>query len=180
MSPALPASLTALHRRRLREIWRSAGWPCQDMVEVELLAAGLLERRSDANGRETLRVSDAGIAVLAATLQKKRAVRGRHEALVARLALQLQCAGRIAWRGLSLRSRVADAERAQGHHWQVALPDVFSVRHTTLAGYLQPAVHGIKVRRAIRLSDLRQADEVPAECGVMFAVWLALAGRPAG
>ena len=97
MNPSPPASLTALHRRRLREIWRSAGWPCQDIVEAELLAAGLLERRSDANGRETLRVSDAGIAVLAATLQKNRAVRDRHEALVARVALQLQRAGRIAW-----------------------------------------------------------------------------------
>jgi hypothetical protein len=32
------ARLTALHRRRLRELWRSAGWPCQDMVEVELLS----------------------------------------------------------------------------------------------------------------------------------------------
>ena len=193
MNPSPPASLTALHRRRLREIWRSAGWPCQDIVEAELLAAGLLERRSDASGRETLRVSDAGIAVLAATLQKNRAVRDRHEALVARVALQLQRAGRIAWCGLSLRSLVADAERAQGQRWQMAMPDVFSVRHTTVAGYLQSAVHEIKVRRADLLSDLRQADkraaylgmagecwyvlaegiaradEVPAECGVIFA-----------
>jgi hypothetical protein len=28
------------HARRLREVYRSAGWPCQDLVEVELLAAG--------------------------------------------------------------------------------------------------------------------------------------------
>ena len=36
--------LHTLHRRRLRDVWRSAGWPCCDMVEVELLAAGLLKR----------------------------------------------------------------------------------------------------------------------------------------
>ena len=186
-------TLTALHRRRLRQIWRSAGWPCQDMVEIELLAAGLLERRSDAGGRETLRVSDAGIALLAATLQDNRAVRDRHEALVARVALHLQRAGRIAWCGLSLRASIADNEHASGARWQVAMPDVYSVRHTTVAGYLQSAVHEIKVRRADLLSDLRHADkraaylgmagecwyvlaegiaepdELPAECGVMFA-----------
>jgi len=192
-APVTPIALQAIHRRRLREIWRSAGWPCQDAVEVELLAAGLLERQQDANGRETLRVSDSGIGVLASTLQKNRAVRDRHDALVARVALQMQRAGRIAWCGLSLRALVADAGHAKGERWQVAMPDVFSVRHTTVAGYLQSAVHEIKVRRADLLSDLRQsdkraaylgmagecwyvlaeglaeADEVPAECGVMFA-----------
>ena len=40
----MASSLGPLHSRRLREIWRSAGWPCQDLVEVELLVAGLLER----------------------------------------------------------------------------------------------------------------------------------------
>ena len=55
------ATLGAVHRRRLREVWRSAGWPCQDLVEVELLAAGWLERLRDDAGRETLRVTDAGL-----------------------------------------------------------------------------------------------------------------------
>jgi hypothetical protein len=193
VSGPFPIPLKAIHRRRLREIWRSAGWPCQDVVEAELLAAGLLERCSDAAGRETLRVTDAGVAVLAATLENNRAVRDAHEALVARVARQLQHAGRIAWCGLSLRARVADAERPQGERWQMAMPDVYSVRQTSVAGYLQPAVHEIKVKRADLLSDLRQPtkraaylgmagecwyvlaegiaepDEVPAECGVMVA-----------
>ena len=158
-----------------------------------MLAAGLLERRSDAAGRETLRVTDAGVAVLAATLQKNRAVRDAHETLVARVARQMQIAGRIAWCGLSLRARVADAEHPSGGRWQMAMPDVFSVRHTTVAAYLQSAVHEIKVRRSDLLADLRQAnkraayldiagecwyvlaegiaeaDEVPAECGVLIA-----------
>ena len=172
-----PASihLNAVHRRRLREVWRSAGWPCQDLVEVELLAAGLLERRCDAAGRETLRVTDAGVAVLAATLQKNRAVRDAHEALVARAARQMQQAGRIAWCGLSLRARGVDAEHAQGQRWQLAMPDVFSVRHTSVAGYLQAAVHEIKVKRADLLSDLRNADKRAAYLGMAGECWYVLA-----
>ncbi|MCB2021491.1 MAG: hypothetical protein KDG44_11880, partial [Burkholderiaceae bacterium] len=61
------APLTPLHRRRLREVWRSAGWPCHDLIEVDLLAAGLLERVQQASGHETLRVTDAGVQVLAET-----------------------------------------------------------------------------------------------------------------
>jgi hypothetical protein len=191
MPPSLP--LTAAHRRRLREVWRSAGWPCQDMIEVELLAAGLLERVRDDGGRETLRVSDAGIQVLAATLQGNRKARDAHEALVARVVLEQQRAGRIAWCGLSLRARIADADHANGERWAMAMPDVFSVRQTSVAGYLQAEVHEIKVRRADLLSDLRheakraaylgmagacwyvlaegigQADEIPPDCGVMVA-----------
>ena len=37
-SPAAPV-LTAAHARRLRSMWRSAGWPCHDVVEAELLVA---------------------------------------------------------------------------------------------------------------------------------------------
>ena len=75
-----------LHRRRLRDVWRSAGWPCHDRVEVELLVAGLIERVRSAAGHETLRVTDAGVAVLADTLQRNRRARDAHEALVERVA----------------------------------------------------------------------------------------------
>ena len=191
MPPSLP--LTAAHRRRLREVWRSAGWPCRDTIEVELLAVGLLERLRDGGGRETLHVSDAGIAVLAATLQGNRQARDAHEALVARVVLEQQRAGRVAWCGLSLRARIADAAHAKGERWTMAMPDVFSVRRTSVAGYLQSEVHEIKVRRADLLSDLRyeakraaylgmagacwyvlgegigDADEIPPDCGVMVA-----------
>ena len=57
--------LTRHHHRRLREIYRSAGWPCHDMLEVELLAAGQVERVRSPDGHETLRVTDAGIQTLA-------------------------------------------------------------------------------------------------------------------
>ncbi len=188
---ALLPALTPVHRRRLREIWRSAGWPCQDAVEVDLLAAGQLERVRDAAGRETLRVTDAGLQTLAATLRSNRAARNLHEALVARVALDMQRSGRVVWRGLSLRAPVSDAGGAIS--WAMAMPDVFSIRHTTVEDYAEPVVHEIKVRRADLLADLRQtnkraaylslasqcwyvlragigrADEIPPECGVMLA-----------
>ena len=175
-----------IHRRRLREIWRSAGWPCHDMVEVELLAAGLLERVRHASGHETLRVTDAGVALIAETLQRNRAARDAHEELVERVARAMTRNGRIAWRGLSLRAKVGDA-------WAVAMPDVYSVRNTSVEDYLEPVVHEIKVRRADLLADLKretkraaylqlcgecwyviregigEPDEIPAECGVMIA-----------
>ncbi|WP_373684581.1 hypothetical protein [Ramlibacter montanisoli] len=49
MSAAVPTptgspALTRAHGRRLRDIYRSAGWPCQDALEIDLLAAGMLER----------------------------------------------------------------------------------------------------------------------------------------
>jgi hypothetical protein len=178
--------LTVVHRRRLRELWRSAGWPCHDMVEVELLAAGWLERVRHPSGHETLRVTDAGVAALAETLQRNRAARDAHEALVERVAREMTRAGRIAWRGLSLRAKVGDA-------WAMAMPDVFSIRHTTVEDYLEPVVHEIKVRRSDLLADLKRetkraaylqlsgecwyviregiagADEIPSECGVLVA-----------
>ena len=176
----------AIHRRRLRAVWRSAGWPCQDMVEMELLAAGWLERVRSSSGHETLRVTDAGIHVLAETLQRNRRSRDAHEDLVVRVAREMTREGRLAWRGLSLRARVNDA-------WVMSMPDVFSVRHTTVEAYLQPIVHEIKVNRADVLSDLRaqfkrdaylqlssecwyvlklgiaQPEEIPVEFGVMLA-----------
>lgn len=186
----MPAEWSAAHRRRLREIWRSAGWPCQDMLEVELLAAGLLQRLRDGAGRETLRLTDAGIAVLAQTLHRNRASRDAHEALVERVARAMQRAGRIVWRDLSLRAHIGEGD---GAGWVLAMPDVYSIRHTTVEAYLEPVVHEIKVRRADLLADLRheakraaylalggecwyviregiaQPEEIPPQCGVMAA-----------
>jgi hypothetical protein len=188
---------SAAHRRRLRDVYRSAGWPCQDAIEVELLAAGLLERVRQPSGHETLRVTDAGIGLIAETLQRNRARRDAHEALVERVAREMTRAGRIAWRGLSLRAKVGDA-------WAMAMPDVFSIRHTTVEAYLEPIVHEVKVRRADLLGDLRQPgkraaylqtssecwyviragiarpEEIPPECGVLVATEAALdVARPA-
>lgn len=98
------AALSALHERRLRDIWRSAGWPCRDNIELDLLAAGLLSRCSDAAGCETLQLTDAGIQLLAAKRRRHQAALSAHEALVQRVATQQQRAGRVVWCGLNLRA----------------------------------------------------------------------------
>jgi hypothetical protein len=170
-APPVGAALGAVHRRRLREIWRSAGWPCQDPIEVELLAAGLLQRQRDGDGRETLRVTDAGIAVLAAARRDHRAVRDPHEALVARVAREMQRAGRVVWRGLSLRAKVGQGDAAA---WAMAMPDVFSIRHTTVEDYLEPVAHEIKVRRADLLADLRRPEKGEAYLQTSSQCWYVL------
>jgi hypothetical protein len=164
--------LPAAHRRRLREMWRSAGWPCHDAIEIDLLAAGLLVRQWDEQGRETLHVTDAGVALLADTLARNRAAFGAHEALVARVAQDMQRTGRIVWRGLSLRAPLPADEG--GTRWVVAMPDVFSIRHTTVEDFAEPVVHEIKVRRADLLADLRRADKGGAYRALSSQCWYVL------
>lgn len=131
-----PPPLTRSHRTRLMAIWRSAGWPCQDGLEIDLLAAGLLERQTSAAGHTLLRVTDAGIAWLA----EARRAGQRRISLHDRMALafarqQLLPAGRIVWRELSLRAALApDEELASGG--AVAAPA------------LQPAAAGTETTRA--------------------------------
>ena len=190
MTDSSDVSITPFHRRRLREVYRSAGWPCLDSVEIELLAAGLLERRSSALGHVTVHVTDPGIALIADTLQRNRARRDPHEELVGQVAVEMTRAGRLAWRGLSLRAKVGEA-------WQMAMPDVFSIRQSTVEAYLEPLVHEIKVNRSDLLADLRrpakraayldvgsacwyviragiaEPNEIPLECGVIIATRVA-------
>ncbi len=196
--PCANASLGRTHARRLREIYRSAGWPCQDLLEIELLAAGMLERTVGPMGHETLRVTDSGLTYLAATLVRNRSALSAHEALVERVACEMVRAGRITWRALSLRAQLPPEAEGSAVRWCIAKPDVFSIRNTTVHEYVDPIVHEIKVNRADLLGDLRRpekraayldlggecwyvlgcnakgkpigdADEVPAECGVMIA-----------
>jgi hypothetical protein len=184
------------HARRLREIYRSAGWPCQDALEIDLLAAGLLERVRSALGHETLRVTDAGVQWLAFSLARNRGAFSAHEALVEQVAQEMGRAGRLAWRGLSLRAQVPTGDAAKPLRWCIAKPDVFSIRHTSVEAYVEPIVHEVKVRRSDLLGDLRQEakraayldlgecwyvlgcdargraigepEEIPGECGVML------------
>lgn len=164
-----PVRLGPAHERRLRAVWRSAGWPCHDVVEAELLVAGALERLRDAQGRETLRVTDAGLALIAGAVQRHRAARDRHEALVARVALEVQREGRLVWRGLALRA----PPQGEGG-WTLAMPDVFSIRRTTVEDYVEPVVHEIKVSRADLLGDLRRAPKREAYRAVASQCWYVL------
>lgn len=196
--PALPRS----HARRLREIHRSAGWPCQDPIEIDLLAAGLLSCERTPQGHDTLRLTDAGVQALAAAQRRQRAAFDAHEALVSLTARQLQRDGRIVFTGLSLRARVP--RPAQGNagdpgdavtaaaadparladaparpvevptRWVVARPDVFSLRHTSRPDWLAPAVHEIKVRRADVLGELRRPDKQAAYLDMSSEAWFVL------
>jgi hypothetical protein len=172
--PAPSVPLSQAHARRLREVYRSAGWPCQDLVEIELLAGGLLERVLAASGHECMRVTDAGLAFIAAGAQRNRARLSAHEALVERVAREMGRAGRIAWRGLALRAQVPCGEAEGAMQWCMCKPDVFSIRNTSVAEYVEPVVHEVKVRRSDLLADLRQAAKRAAyldlgECWYVLA-----------
>lgn len=204
-SPLLaPPRAGVAHRRRLREVWRSAGWPCRDPLEAELLAAGWLAARRDADGRETLEVTPAGLVVLAQATAVHRAARDGHEALVARVARELQREGRLVWRGLGLRAGLdgsgppvtdgpADASppddagcdaaagwlepappAAPRRRWVMAQPDLFSIRPSTREDGLLPLAHEIKVHRSDLLADLRRPDKGAAYRAMAGACWYVL------
>ena len=95
------------HRTRLMQVWRSAGWPCRDGIEIDLLAARLVALQATADGRETLQLTEAGIAWLAEARQSGLRALSSHDRLAQRFAEQhLLAGGRIVWRELSLRAPV--------------------------------------------------------------------------
>ena len=193
MQTAAIAAITAVgiipalgrqHARRLREIYRTAGWPSQDLMEIDLLAAGLLDRIRGPQGHETLRVTDQGLAYLAETLQRNRSALSKHEALVERVASEMVRVGRVTWRGLGLRAQLASAQAGGPPRWCIAKPDVFSIRNTSVADYVDPIVHEIKVHRADLLGDLRRPDKRAAYLDLGGECWYVLGcdahGRPIG
>ena len=184
MEFAIQITPRRVHLTRLMAIWRSAGWPCHDAIELDLVAAGWATLSEAASGHEVIRLTDAGVRLLAESRQRNRRSLSAHDRLAERVAEHLTAAGRIVWRELSLRAKVnvlgelapvaipragaglwpGDAtdegvlEQTQGKtSWRMARPDVFSVRHTSVEDYLQPMVHEVKVSRADLLSDLRHA-----------------------
>ena len=172
--------LPRAHARRLRDIYRSAGWPSQDTIEVDLLAAGLLERLRSADGHESLRLTDAGIQELSGALQRNRAAFDAHEALVDAVARQMHRGGRIVFTGLALRALVPveEGQEGAGQRWCIAKPDVFSVRHTSKEAFLAPAVHEVKVKRADVLGELKRPAKRAAYLDMSSEAWFVL-GRDA-
>ena len=100
-------------------------------------------------------------------------------------------AGRLVWRGLSLRAQVpvpvalpdgppsasADPNALQPPvqmAWVVACPDVFSIRNTTVEAYLEPIVHEIKVSRADLMGDLKKPSKRAAYLGMGGECWYVL------
>lgn len=180
-APAI--GITRFHTKRLREVYRSAGWPFQDTAEIELIAAGLLERASEPSGHEKVRVTANGIAYLAQSIRKNRQNRSPHELLVDRVAQTMVRDGRIVWTSLSLRARLPSQPETP-NRWKICKPDVFSIRHTSVATYLEPIVHEIKVSRADLLGDLKSKDKRDSYLDVGGQCWYVLGcdskGRPIG
>lgn len=181
------AAPSRAHLRRLRQYYRSAGWPCHDNIEIDLLAAGLVERSAaDAAGLERLRVTEAGLAALSGLVEANRRGLDAHEALCRRVAESLLLEGRVVYRRLALRAPVEGG-------WPTVRPDVYSLRNTTHENFLAPLAHEIKVSRADLLCDLRnpakrsgyqalserfyyvvaeglcEPDEIPGDCGLIVA-----------
>jgi len=170
---SLQVTLKRIHAQRLREMYRSAGWPYQDMVEIDLLAAGLLERVITESGPEVMRVTDAGLHHLASATQGNRQARSAHETLVDKVVESMVRDGRIAWTGLSLRAKVPSVG-TDDTKWKVCQPDVFSIRNSSRHEYLEPVVHEIKVSRADLLGDLKRPEKRGAYLDVGGQCWYVL------
>lgn len=168
-----PVTLKRIHAQRLREVYRSAGWPYQDGVEIELLAAGLLARTNSGTGHELVRLTEAGIAHLANATQGHRQARSSHEVLVDRVVEATLREGRIVWKNLNLPALVLGASEADSR-WKMCQPDVFSIRHSSREDRLEPVVHDIKVSRADLLSDLKKTDKRQAYLDVGGQCWYVL------
>ena len=178
-------TLKRTHAKRLREVYRSAGWPCLDVVEVELLAAGLLERVTNSGGLESVRVTDAGIQFLAGAVQNNRQAFSAHDSLVDKVAQTMARDGRMVWKGLSLRAQLPPADEDQEKaRWKMCMPDVFSIRNSSRQEYLEPIVHEIKVSRADLLGDLKLIDKRSAYLDIGGQCWYVLGcnakGKPIG
>ena len=143
-------SLTRHQRMRLMHIWRSSGWPCQDALEIDLLAAGLLQRHTTPDGHEQLRLSDAAIALLADVRQQGTRAASLHDRIEHRFAQQqLLPAGRIVWRELALRAAL-DAPAAQPPG------DATHAAHAAQSDVAAPAIH---TPLALPSTDMLWADE---------------------
>lgn len=178
MAAEHPVNLKRVHAQRLREVYRSAGWPYQDTVEIELLAAGLLERvNSDqglGQGPELVRVTQAGLVYLAGALAGNRQARSAHEALVGQVAQAMLRDGRLVWTALELRARLPPDSPDASSHWKICKPDVFSIRNSSRPDYLEPIVHEIKVSRADLLGDLNRPQKRQAYLDVGGQCWYVL------
>ena len=89
MDSALRITPRRIHLTRLMSIWRSGGWPCRDVVELDLVAAGWAALAQDAGRHETIRLTDAGIRLLADFRQRNQRSLSAHDRLAARVAANL-------------------------------------------------------------------------------------------
>ena len=182
MDSALPVAPRRIHLTRLMSIWRSAGWPCRDAVELDLVAAGWAtftedrrRPRDDSLDRRWHPPAGRFPAAQSAVPERSRSAGGprcrqpdgRGTDRVARTvsARTDHCQRSAPAAAASMTDDALwpdDETIPQPSHqgkasWRMARPDVFSVRRTSVEDYLQPMVHEVKVSRADLLSDLRHA-----------------------
>ena len=173
---------TRIHLVRLMKIYRSAGWPSRDAVEVDLLGANLIRWSVAKTGHETLCLTDAGLKALVDARRQGRRYSTSHDRLARRMGQHLMASGRLVWRELSFRAQSSNGAAGDDRPiavggglpfagdmpevksastpkktWRLARPDVFSVRDTSVENYLHPMVHEVKFSRADLLSDLRNS-----------------------
>lgn len=98
-----------------------------------------------------------------------------YEALVARVAQQMQREGHIVWTKQSLQEQLSIV-------LPHANPDVLSIRDTTVEAHLQPIVHEIKMNRADLMDELKRPEKMAAYLTIASHVYYVLAldakGRP--
>lgn len=145
----LHCRLTRRHWQRLRQLYRSAGWPYLDAIELDLLAAGVLAYSREG---DRVQVTSAGIQGLASYRQQNQTARNPHGVLIHLMAERLIRDGRICYAELPLRAKLESG-------WQRVRPDLYSIRKTSREDWIEPQIHEIKVRRADFLSDIRRPQK---------------------
>ncbi|MDZ7813445.1 MAG: hypothetical protein U5L74_10125 [Ideonella sp.] len=106
-SPLSPPPPTRAHLTRLMKIWRSAGWPSRDPLDIDLLAAGWVCLVGEHPGQECLKLTEPGMALLAQSRHTQRRQASAHDRLALQMAEWLVGTGRLVWHELSLRAQVA-------------------------------------------------------------------------
>jgi hypothetical protein len=113
-------------------IWRSAGWPTRDAIELDLLAAGWVEWVREGSGLGSLRLTDAGIRLLAEARQRRARPQSAHDRLAERVCSELVAQGRIVWRELALRARIEMAVAPSPDEAGLTLPTLPALTQLSL------------------------------------------------
>lgn len=175
------------HYTRLRHYWHGkarGAASLTDGIDLDLAAAGLINRLDSPSATIYFAITDAGVRELAIEHRREVARRRPHHELAGRLASWLRDQGRVTWENIEL---LAQSEQSR----QCVRPDVFSLVATYNEKKINPVIHEVKVSRQDFLSDLAAPekragyaklsealyyvaplgmiakDEVPSECGLV-------------
>jgi hypothetical protein len=172
MTNTPPATdLTARHLRVLRNVWsrgRAVALAELGGVELDLIAAGLLEQVHGGGYGPSVRATDKAVAVLAAHRQKVRAGQQPHHDLAGRLAHHLQTKGFLTWSNVEFAH---PNRRASAVDWGTVRPDVFACWPSLQVRSAKPAIYEVKVSRADFLADVAKPLKRKAYADLAQAVY---------